>query len=101
VRTALGLPAFHVDDGRGGIAGHRFETLPVRVPQVLRPHRNRRSGIYLIARLLWRNEMPTPSTWRRRHIRNLSHQHWRYRADKFLIGFVTVHKQSNRYRQPP
>ena len=23
VRTALGLPAFHVEDGRGGIAGHR------------------------------------------------------------------------------
>ena len=23
VRTALGLPAFHVEDGRGGVAGHR------------------------------------------------------------------------------
>ena len=23
VRTALGLPAFHVEDGRGQIAGHR------------------------------------------------------------------------------
>ena len=22
-RTALGLPAFHVEDGRGGLAGHR------------------------------------------------------------------------------
>jgi hypothetical protein len=39
VRTALGLPAFHVEDGRGGVAGHRpgFAYSPQQLNDRARP----------------------------------------------------------------